>query len=222
MDALFSDAWSILSALLTFDSWTISEALRTPGAWLVGLFATVVGAILVAFIYAKVRWIEENLERYVMIWTYLMIAAIISVEVVRRFLFSVQAPWSTTLPPFLFLIMAWAACSYNVKLRTHLTFSEFRTRMPRSLQFACLVLDAALWVGFSWIVIVTSTRVVANSAANFQILLGTDHVQQWWLLISVPLSFLLIAARALENLLLDWRNYVARATLIQQASLASD
>ena len=35
-----------------------------------------------------------------MVWSYLIISAIIFVEVFRRFVLSEQAPWSTTLPPF--------------------------------------------------------------------------------------------------------------------------
>ena len=85
--------------------------------------------------------------------------------------------------------MTWFGCAYNVRLRTHLAFNEFRMNMPRRAQLACLFLDAVLWIGFCWIVIVTSARLTANSAANFQIMLGTDNVLQWWFLISVPIAF---------------------------------
>ena len=135
---------------------------------------------------------------------------------------SEQAPWSTTLPPFLFLIMTWFGCSYNVKLRTHLAFAEFRTAMPRTGQMACLLLDAALWIGFSWVVVVTSTRVVANSASNFQIMLGTDNIMQWWFLISVPLAFTVLVARVLENLIEDFANYRSGAPLLRQAVIGGD
>ena len=117
--------------------------------------------------------------------------------------------------------MTWAGCAYNVKLRTHLAFAEFRTNMPRPLQFACLTMDLILWVGFSWVVVVTSTRVAANSASNFQILLGTDNVLQWWFLVTVPVSFILIAARAMENYLIDIENYRSGEPLIKQAAIGN-
>lgn len=149
-------------------------------------------------------------------------AGIIFVEVFRRFVLSQQAPWSTTLPPFLFLIMTWFGCSFNVKLRTHLAFAEFRMAMPRAGQMACLVLDALLWIGFSWVVVVTSTKVAANSAANFQIMLGTDNVMQWWFLLSVPLAFTTLVARVIENLLADIANFRHGNTLITQAVIGGD
>lgn len=204
---MLSEIAEIFSAVLSNDAWMISESLKSNAAWVVGAFATIFGGILFLVIYRYVPWFEKRFEATVMVSTYLLIGVIIFVEVFRRFVLNVQAPWSTTLPPFLFLIMTWAGCAYNVKLRTHLAFAEFRTNMPRSLQFGCLTLDAILWLGFSWVVVVTSTQVAANSASNFAILLGTDNVLQWWFLVTVPISFILIATRAMENWLTDLKNY---------------
>ena len=204
---MLSEIAEILSAVLSNDAWMISESLKTNAAWVVGAFATLLGGALFLVIYHYFPWFEKRFEATVMVSTYLLIGIIIFVEVFRRFILNVQAPWSTTLPPFLFLIMTWAGCAYNVKLRTHLAFAEFRTNMPRALQFGCLTIDALLWLGFSWVVVVTSTQVAANSASNFAILLGTDNVLQWWFLVSVPISFILIASRAMENWLIDLKNY---------------
>lgn len=222
MTTFASEVAEIFNAILSNDSWMISEALRADAAWVIGGIATLLGGAIVLLLYKHVPWIERKLESSVMVSTYLLIGAIIFVEVFRRFILNQQAPWSTTLPPFLFLIMTWAGCAYNVKLRTHLGFAEFRSLMPRPLQFACLTLDALLWIGFSWVVVVTSTQVTANSAANFQILLGTDNVLQWWFLISVPISFILITARAMENWLEDFKNYRTGAPLIAAVAIGSD
>ena len=222
MPTITSDIAEIIRAVLSNDAWMISESLKTKAAWVLGGIATLFGGAFFLLLYRYIPWIERKLESTVMVSTYLLIGAIIFVEVFRRFVLNMQAPWSTTLPPFLFLIMTWAGCAYNVKLRSHLAFAEFRVNMPRGLQFLCLTLDAVLWIGFSWIVIVTSTQVAANSAANFQILLGTDNVLQWWFLVSVPLSFLLIAARAMENWLEDLKNLRDGGEMIAPMAIGAD
>ena len=66
-----------------------------------------------------------------MVYSYLAIALIIFWGVIDRFVFNDQEPWSTTIPPLLFMVMAWFGASYNVRLRTHLSFSEFRTSQCR-------------------------------------------------------------------------------------------
>lgn len=218
----FTGTGAVLAALASGDSWTITQAMREPAVWPLGLIAMLALAAALVAVYAFSPWVERNLEAAVMVVSYLSIGGIIFVEVVRRFVFEVQAPWSTTLPPFLFLIMTWFGCSYNVKLRTHLAFAEFRNAMPRAGQMACLVLDAALWTGFSWVVFVTALRVAANSATNFQIMLGTDNVMQWWFLMSVPIAFVLLVARVIENLMIDIRRYREGETLIEQAVIGAD
>ncbi|MGH1415134.1 MAG: TRAP transporter small permease [Pelagimonas sp.] len=222
MTGWFQGTGEILAALAEGDSWMLSEAMRAPAVWSLGLIVMLVASTLIVILYRVSPWVERNLETSVMVVSYLAIGGIIFVEVFRRFALGLQAPWSTTLPPFLFLVMTWFGCAYNVKLRTHLAFAEFRTAMPRVGQMACLTLDAVLWIAFSWIVVVTSTRVVANSAANFQIMLGTDNVMQWWFLLSVPLAFVLLVARVLENYLTDIQNFRSGDTLIQQAVIGGD
>jgi len=222
MAGWFQGTGDILNALAAGDSWMLSEAMRAPATWSLGLIAMLALSMVILVLYRVVPWTERNFEQTLMIVSYLAIGGIIFVEVFRRFVLSQQAPWSTTLPPFLFLIMTWFGCSYNVKLRTHLAFSEFRTSMPRVGQITCLTLDAILWIGFSWVVVVTATEVAVNSAANFQIMLGTDNIMQWWFLLSVPLAFTTLVARVIENLLTDIANFRSGDTLIKQAVIGGD
>lgn len=213
----------LISSLLAGDVWSLQSAMRgNPGLWPLGLLATLIGGTLIMFIYRKVPFIERHLEPTIMVVSYLAIGGIIFLGVLQRFYLSGQPPWSTTLPPFLFLVMTWVGCSYNVKLRTHLAFAEFRKMMPRGGQLACLLLDAVLWLGFAWIVVVTTTQEVVRAAANFAIMLGTDNVMQWWFLISVPLAFLLLAGRVIDNLLKDLAKFRNGDVMIVDAVIGGD
>ena len=191
--------------------------MRSDAAWVLGIAIALIGGGAIAFIYKRVPLLDRHLERTFMVFSYLAIAFIIFWGVVDRFVFSNQQPWSTTIPPLLFMIMAWFGATYNVRLRSHLSFSEFRSRMGRSGQFACLCLDNILWMAFSIIVLVTTARAVVLSASNFQIVLGTDNVMQWWFLLAAPFAFLLMSARVIENFFEDLENYREGNELIKQA-----
>jgi TRAP-type C4-dicarboxylate transport system permease small subunit len=58
-------------------------------------------------------------------------------------------------------------------------------------------------------VVAATLRLTVNSAANFQLLLGTDNVMRWWFYICVPISWIILYARVLENLIADVRSYNA-------------
>jgi TRAP-type C4-dicarboxylate transport system permease small subunit len=219
---MWSDSIEIIIAFFSQDSWTIREAMKSDAAWYLGALFLALSGLLLAWVYHHVPVIERYFERTIMVTSYLTIALIIFWGVIDRFVFSNQQPWSTTIPPLLFMIMAWFGAAYNVRVRTHLSFSEFRTAMPRWAQFACLWLDLVLWFGFALILLVTTTRMVALSASNFQIVLGTDNTMQWWFLVSAPLAAVLMAARAIENIQDDIKNYRSGDPLITQAIIGGD
>ncbi|MCV0425384.1 MAG: TRAP transporter small permease subunit [Roseibium sp.] len=220
--SLWADIGAIFSAILSNDSFEIQSALRSNAAWVVGTVAAALGGFAVLMLYRASPFLERHLERSVMVYSYLAIALIIFWGVIDRFVFNDQEPWSTTIPPLLFMVMAWFGAAFNVHLRTHLSFNEFRAAMPPAGQLACLILDAVLWFVFAVIVIVTTTRLVALSASNFQIVLGTDNVMQWWFLITVPLAFVLMIGRVFQNLAQDLSNWKNGRPLIQQAVIGSD
>ncbi len=218
----FSEMGTILAAIASQDSFEITNALRSDAKWYLGLILMVIGGLLISAIYRAIPFLDRHLERTVMVYSYLAIAFIIFWGVIDRFIFNNQQPWSTTIPPFLFMIMAWYGAAYNIRLRTHLSFSEFRTKMPPKGQIFCLVLDFLLWFGFALILFVTTLRLTANSAANFQIVLGTDNTMQWWFLMTAPIAAVLMAGRAFENLFEDLRKYRNGEPLIEQAVIGGD
>ena len=219
MTELFSGLSDLLSAIGANDSFMMNEALIGPAGYAAGLILMILGIPLMLAVFRAVPLLDRSLERWIIIGSYLTITAIIFVEVIRRFVFQVQAPWSTTLPPYLFLIMTWFGAAYNVKLRSHLSFDEVRMLMPAAGRFACAMLDTVLWLGLSLVVITTTLRQTTNSASNFQILLGTDNVMQWWFYAAVPLSWLLLSARVTENFMEDLRAFRSGAPINVGASL---
>ncbi|SEW18496.1 TRAP-type C4-dicarboxylate transport system, small permease component [Cognatiyoonia koreensis] len=230
--SVWSDIVTIVTATLSGDiTFQVVQAYRSPAAWYLFGPLTFLGGIFVYYIYKKVPILDRQLERTVVVYTYIVIAGIIFVGVIQRFAPEVwwfpeswrgQPAWSTTIPPLLFMIMAWFGCTFNVRLRTHLSFNEFRTKFPPAGQMFVLCLDALLWFGFCVTVVTTTARVTVNSIDNFQIVLGTDNMMQWWFIITVPFAFILMAGRVIENLVEDIHNYRTGKPLIQQAVIGGD
>lgn len=168
------------------------------------------------------RWLDDNVEKVIILVNYVAMAGIIFVEVIRRFLFNEQAAWSSTIPIYLFLWVTWIGCTYNVKIRTHLRFDELRVRMPYTMQFACLLLDAVLWIVFAVIVIVFATEQVWLSYDNFAIVQGTDDVMQWWFYMATPVAWSLLIVRVLQNVVSDYGLYRKREPFNIQVSMLGE
>ena len=179
------------------------------------------GLIVVA-IPVLLMMLERTPERTIVVYCYIVMAAIIFIGVIQRFVFSVQVPWSTTIPPLLFMIMAWFGATFNIRTRTHLAFAEFRTKMAPKGQLFFLTMDNVLWILFAIICVTTMSRVTVNTYDNFAIVLGTDDIMRWWFIITMPVCFMLLAARAIENIVEDLGNYRSGAPLIKQAVIGGD
>ena len=172
---------------------------------------------LIVFIPILLMLLERSPERTIVVYTYIIMAVIIFVGVIQRFVFSVQVPWSTTIPPLFFMVMAWYGCTLNIRLRTHLSFSEFRTKFGRKGQLFWLTFDNVLWLIFCVIVVTTTARVTVNTYDNFALVLGTDDIMRWWFIVTMPLCFILMATRAIENIEEDLKKYAGDGPMIEQA-----
>lgn len=159
---------------------------------------------------ASLNWLDRNAERTLILIAYSSMALIIIVAVVERYVFRTQIPWSSSIPIYLFLWVTWIGCAYNVKHRSHLSFNEVRVRLPYRWQFACLVLDAVLWIGFGAMVTYYTAEQTRLVFSNFAIVQGTDNVMQWWFYLATPLAWSLLIFRALQNVLADIRRFVKR------------
>ena len=168
------------------------------------------------------RWLDENVEKTVILVSYVVMTAIIFVEVIRRFAFGAQAAWSSTVPIYLFLWVTWIGCAYNCKMRSHLRFEELRMRLPYKGQFFCLVVDHLVWIGFAILVIYFSLEQVQISYKNFAIVQGTDDVMQWWFYMATPIGFALVIYRVTRNLLDDINRFRNNEPMPIKANEAAD
>lgn len=201
-----------------------ARLLRQSEVWII--FAPIfIALVAFAVLLLRVPFIDRNLERWTMIVLYLLMTAIIFAEVLRRSAASLgwtdASAWagSATVPAWIFLVLTWIGAAYSIKRRTQLNFNEVRSLMPRGAQFAMLGLDWLLWTGFAYIVFVVSVQRTVGSAANFQIIGGTDGMMQWWFYAAIPACWVLLAARAWLVFADDRRARRDGLPLINQASI---
>ena len=72
------------------------------------------------------------------------------------------------------------------------------------------------------IVVTTTARVTVNTYDNFALVLGTDAIMRWWFIVTMPLCFILLATRAIENIVEDFNKYNSGGPMIEQAVIGGD
>jgi TRAP-type C4-dicarboxylate transport system permease small subunit len=171
---------------------------------------------------APLRWLDRNAERSLILVAYSAMALIIVYAVFERFILKTMVPWSTSIPIYLFLWITWIGCSHNVRKRTHLVFNDIRLRLSYGAQFACMCLDAVLWIVFGAIVLYFTIEQTRLVEMNFAIVQGTDNVMQWWFYLATPLAWSLLIVRVLQNLAEDVGRFRRRQPFIVAIQAVGD
>jgi C4-dicarboxylate transporter, DctQ subunit len=174
----------------------------------IGNFREVISGIsgLVQRLLSGVRWLDANLEKTVILVAYVALTGIIAVEVVRRFLLNEQVAWSTTVPAYMFVWLAWPGAALAVRLRAHLAFNEFRTALPRIGQYIALQVDYLLFLAFAAVAIYYSYDLVLLQQNNFSTVPGTLTLPSWWFYLATPVGWTLLAFRVLQNAVEDFND----------------
>ena len=146
------------------------------------------------------RLIDQKIEQYLMVGFYVALAAIISIEVARRYLTNEQTQWGSVVSIYCFIWLSWLACSYHVKCRTHLRFSEFRRMLPRKLQAALYIFDDLLWMVLAYVVIVAAWQLMQTQMLLDNVIEGTGWAPLALATAAVPVGWILIVVRALQDI----------------------
>ena len=147
-------------------------------------------------------WLDENVEKTVIMVSYVIMASIVFVEVIRRMAFGLQAPWSTQVPIYLFLFLTWFSAAYNAKVRTHLSFAGLRARFAPFPKLCCHILDFVCWVILGIFVIYYTCEQVMINKENYSMVFGTA-LMAWYFMLSTPLGWIFILYRVTRNLAAD-------------------
>ena len=142
-----------------------------------------------------------------MLILYAFIAAIVGGEAIWRYLANAQTQWGGTAAIHAFIFLSWVGCAYHVRLRSHIRFDGLRARLSARGKLAWYLLDDLLWLAMAAVVIVYSMGLVEMHRALGATLEGTDDFPYWIAVAAVPLGWVLIAIRALQDAALLFQDY---------------
>lgn len=148
------------------------------------------------------RWLDDHVERYVMIVLYAFIALIVGGEAMLRYVTGSQTQWGATGAIHAFIFLSWLGCAYHVRRRSHIRFDAIRKRMSPAGRLSWFLLDDVLWLVMAVIVIYYSMGLLQMHMRLGATLEGTDHFPYWIAVAAVPVGWALIVIRALQDMVL--------------------
>jgi len=146
------------------------------------------------------KWLDENLEEYLMVFLLIAIAVIMMLQIVMRYIFHSSLPWPEEAGRYLWIVTTCLSISYCVKKDCHLKVEIVKDILPDKAQKILLFLINILMLlvhGFMFYYSVISLKNIYAMHQHSPALL----MPTWILYAAVAVGFGLGTVRCVQVLL---------------------
>ncbi|WP_157970153.1 TRAP transporter small permease [Pelagibacterium sediminicola] len=152
------------------------------------------------------RWLDRWFEPIALTLTMGLIAMLIFLQVIMRYVFQNSLVWSEELVRWLFIWTIWIGIAYAFRTGQHIRITAFTDRLPgamalrleRAIQVAMVVFF--LWIAWLGVQQATSPIVARQSSIVMHWPLTGAKVSLTWLYMTLPFGSLLAALRLVQRL----------------------
>lgn len=164
------------------------------------------------------RLIDQQGERWLMLWLYCFVVVVITIEVIRRFVLNYSSVWGEEAVRYAFIYLTWVGAAAAIKTGAHIRIDILLNVLPPRGQAVLNALSHTCAIVFAVFAFWLSTEPVLVSFSFGSVTDGL-RVTRGWFLASVPLGFALVLLRALQALLQDLHDLRAGAVTARQSKL---
>ena len=141
--------------------------------------------------------LDERLEEFLLIPSFVVSVTIIFAQVVMRYLFGSSISWSEELARYLFVWQIWIGASYAVKQSRHIRVEFIRNFFSEKGKIRLEYFVLAVWIGFCVLMVALSVPLAQWMIRRGQ-LSPAMQVPMGYVYLCVPVGFSLMLFRLLQ------------------------
>ncbi len=149
-----------------------------------------------------VKWLDENGERWLLLFLYSFIVLVIAIEVIRRFVLLYSSVWGEETARYAFIYLVWVGAAVAVRDRAHIRIDVITHLLPPRGAALIYLLADLLTVVLACLAIYWSLDPVLVSWKFDNVTDGLRIVRVWFL-IAVPFGFTVMLIRLGQSI---WRD----------------
>jgi len=151
---------------------------------------------------ALLKAIDENGERWLLLFLYSFIVMVIFIEVVRRFVLLYSSVWGEETARYAFIYLVWIGASAAVRERAHIRIDVITHYLPPRGAAVLYLFGDLLTLLLACFAIYWSLDPVMVSLKFENVTDGLRIVRAWFL-IAVPLGFSMMVIRLVQSIAQD-------------------
>lgn len=141
----------------------------------------------------------NNIERNVCVLLLAVITAILTMQVVGRYVFNSTPEWTEELARYLFIWLIFWGASYAAQQGSHIRIESFNNFWPKFMRKGVAIAGELLWIAFNLIILYVSAKYTYGVFASQQISVAVK-INMGWAYLGIPLGYALMTIRIIINL----------------------
>ena len=159
-----------------------------------------------------IKWWDENLERVLMVGFYVYFCAIIFIEVVLRYIFSMSTGWGEMTARYAFVYLVSIAVAEAARQRNHIRIDILPRTLGHRARLVLYLYFDVLQLVLGALVIFYAARVMGLQWENKQMSQSVDFNIAFAYL-ALPLGWGLFVFRVLRRMTADWQSFQSSGTV---------
>jgi len=159
-----------------------------------------------------IKWWDEHLERVLMVGFYVYFCAIIFVEVVLRYVFSMSTGWGEMTARYAFVYLVSIAVAEAARHNNHIRIDILPRSLGNRARLGLYLYFDALQLVLGGLVIFYAMRVMGIQLENQQMSQSVDF-NIAFAYFALPLGWGLFVFRVLRRAISDWRSFRSSGTV---------
>lgn len=149
--------------------------------------------------------LDRNAERWALLIFYLMLVATMTIEVIRREVFSYSSIWGEEVVRYCFIYLCWIGAAAAVRERAHIRIDVILNYLPPRGKALIYIFGDLVMLALALLALWLSVETVQVSWTYGSVSHGL-RVSMVWFLMAVPIGFSLMVLRLLQSLVRDLRD----------------
>lgn len=146
------------------------------------------------------KWLDDYFEAIFMTILLFAMSIFIGLQVFMRYVMLNSLSWSEELSRYMYIYMLYLGISYGVRTNRHLRISVIQNLLKEKGQKILSLFSDILFLAFSVIVVINSTK-VALLIANFGQVTASTQMPMYVVYMGVPIGFSLVIIRLIQNII---------------------
>ncbi len=170
-----------------------------------------------------IKWLDANLEKVVIVVITSLMIAMLTMQVVSRYMFNRSISWGEELSIFGMVWLAYFGASYAVRQRRHIRITILTDAISLKARKIVEIICNFFFLAFDLFLVYGTWNMTVLSYQTNQIA-AASGMPRWIAIAGMPLAFALLAVRLVQDTLALFREYKIVASggeLVEQAPAIS-